>query len=506
MLVLNGPNLNLLGEREPEVYGSATLADVEALCLEAAERAGLLLDFRQSNHEGTLVDWVQEGRAGIAGLVVNAAGYTHTSVALRDALSACRVPARRGAHQRHPRPRGVPPPQLPHRRVRPPRHRPRGAGLRRGDRVGRGTPCPSADLPARWESEEWLADLEGWLVPALEAVGVRTTAPVVRERVRFWSVVARVETDAGRVWVKENAPSQAFEAALVRGRRRAGAGCRGHAARRRPRPRLAGHRRPRAADVARRGGAAAARLGRRGAGLRRRAARCSPTTPRRCSRPACRPSPSSPTSVVGWVETLVDASRALPDADPRRLDDAEAAAVADGVPRMRDAAERLAASGIPPVVAAQRPAPGQRVPPTRGSHRLHRPRRRAVDPPADGGPDPAVDHAQPARSRGRRPASCGARSTPTSSRGPTGGTAPRCAACSPTPTGSRACTGPSRGAGCRPTCRWAGSTSRSCARCRSGWSTPPRPTRTRPPSPADPPTFPPGRQPSPSHRNVVLRR
>ena len=92
VLVLNGPNLNLLGEREPEVYGSATLADVEALCLESVERAGLVLDFRQSNHEGTLVDWVQEGRAGIAGLVVNAAGYTHTSVALRDALAACRVP------------------------------------------------------------------------------------------------------------------------------------------------------------------------------------------------------------------------------------------------------------------------------------------------------------------------------------------------------------------------------------------------------------------------------
>lgn len=91
VLVLNGPNLNLLGEREPEVYGSATLADVEALCGAAAERAGLVLDFRQTNSEGTLIDWVQEGRAGIAGMVVNAAGYTHTSVALRDALSACRV-------------------------------------------------------------------------------------------------------------------------------------------------------------------------------------------------------------------------------------------------------------------------------------------------------------------------------------------------------------------------------------------------------------------------------
>ena len=92
VLVLNGPNLNLLGEREPDVYGTTTLADVEALCLATAARVGLVVDFRQTNSEGTLIDWVQEGRAGIAGLVVNAAGYTHTSVALRDALSACRVP------------------------------------------------------------------------------------------------------------------------------------------------------------------------------------------------------------------------------------------------------------------------------------------------------------------------------------------------------------------------------------------------------------------------------
>ncbi|WP_299447449.1 type II 3-dehydroquinate dehydratase [uncultured Phycicoccus sp.] len=92
VLVLNGPNLNLLGEREPEVYGHDTLADVERLCGETAAEHGLTVDFRQTNHEGTLVDWVQEGRAGIAGIVVNAAGYTHTSVAVRDALSACRVP------------------------------------------------------------------------------------------------------------------------------------------------------------------------------------------------------------------------------------------------------------------------------------------------------------------------------------------------------------------------------------------------------------------------------
>ena len=92
VLVLNGPNLNLLGEREPEVYGTATLADVEALCRTTAAAHGLVVDFRQTNSEGTLVDWVQEGRSGTAGIVLNAAGYTHTSIALRDALSACRVP------------------------------------------------------------------------------------------------------------------------------------------------------------------------------------------------------------------------------------------------------------------------------------------------------------------------------------------------------------------------------------------------------------------------------
>ena len=92
VLVLNGPNLNLLGEREPEVYGRATLADVEALCRAAAQAAGLTVDFRQTNSEGTLIDWVQEGRRDIAGMVVNAAGYTHTSVALRDAMSAVLVP------------------------------------------------------------------------------------------------------------------------------------------------------------------------------------------------------------------------------------------------------------------------------------------------------------------------------------------------------------------------------------------------------------------------------
>ncbi len=92
VLVLNGPNLNLLGEREPAIYGQETLADVEELCRAAAVEVGLVADCRQTNHEGTLIDWVQEGRRGIAGIVLNAGGYTHTSVALRDALAAVSVP------------------------------------------------------------------------------------------------------------------------------------------------------------------------------------------------------------------------------------------------------------------------------------------------------------------------------------------------------------------------------------------------------------------------------
>lgn len=89
LLILNGPNLNLLGTRQPEVYGTDTLADVEKLCAEAAARHGAAVDLRQSNHEGQLVDWVQEAREHHAGIVINPAAYTHTSVALLDALAAC---------------------------------------------------------------------------------------------------------------------------------------------------------------------------------------------------------------------------------------------------------------------------------------------------------------------------------------------------------------------------------------------------------------------------------
>jgi 3-dehydroquinate dehydratase-2 len=97
VLVLNGPNLNLLGTREPAVYGTATLADVEDLCRREAGRYGLDIEARQSNHEGELVDWVQEAGTAytegrLLGVVLNAGALTHTSVALRDAISGAGVP------------------------------------------------------------------------------------------------------------------------------------------------------------------------------------------------------------------------------------------------------------------------------------------------------------------------------------------------------------------------------------------------------------------------------
>lgn len=92
ILVLNGPNLNLLGTREPELYGRDTLADVEARLKARADTLGLGIDFRQSNHEGDLVTWIQEGRDRVAGAIINPAAYTHTSVAIQDALKACDYP------------------------------------------------------------------------------------------------------------------------------------------------------------------------------------------------------------------------------------------------------------------------------------------------------------------------------------------------------------------------------------------------------------------------------
>ena len=92
--VLNGPNLNLLGIREPETYGHATLADVEKLCVDAAARFGLTADCRQSNREGELIDFIHEAREkGAVGIVINAGGYSHTSIALHDALVGVQIPS-----------------------------------------------------------------------------------------------------------------------------------------------------------------------------------------------------------------------------------------------------------------------------------------------------------------------------------------------------------------------------------------------------------------------------
>jgi len=90
--VFNGPNLNLLGSREPTLYGAATIDDLEALCVETAEALDLSIDFRQTNHEGELITWVQQCRDRARGLVINPGGYSHTSVALMDALLAAELP------------------------------------------------------------------------------------------------------------------------------------------------------------------------------------------------------------------------------------------------------------------------------------------------------------------------------------------------------------------------------------------------------------------------------
>ncbi len=92
IVVLNGPNLNLLGTREPDTYGTTTLDEISALVSEHATSHGLAADFRQTNIEGTLVDWVQEAGTSADGIILNAAAYTHTSIALHDAVSAIDTP------------------------------------------------------------------------------------------------------------------------------------------------------------------------------------------------------------------------------------------------------------------------------------------------------------------------------------------------------------------------------------------------------------------------------
>jgi len=92
VLVLNGPNLNLLGTREPDIYGRETLGDIEQACRRHGMANGLAIEFRQSNHEGQLIDWIQEARGRAAGIVINAGGYSHTSVAIHDALLGVGLP------------------------------------------------------------------------------------------------------------------------------------------------------------------------------------------------------------------------------------------------------------------------------------------------------------------------------------------------------------------------------------------------------------------------------
>lgn len=92
ILVLNGPNLNLLGTREPEIYGSTTLADIEAACAAHGAKIGLTVQCAQSNCEGRLIDHLHDARGTMSGVIINAGAYTHTSVALRDAISAISLP------------------------------------------------------------------------------------------------------------------------------------------------------------------------------------------------------------------------------------------------------------------------------------------------------------------------------------------------------------------------------------------------------------------------------
>ena len=92
LLVLNGPNLNLLGQRQPEVYGHTTLAEIEALCASTADKLGATTSCLQSNHEGTLIDAIHDARGKFDGIILNAGAYTHTSIALMDAISSAEVP------------------------------------------------------------------------------------------------------------------------------------------------------------------------------------------------------------------------------------------------------------------------------------------------------------------------------------------------------------------------------------------------------------------------------
>jgi len=92
ILILNGPNLNLLGTRQPEIYGTTTLTDINEICLKKALALKVKVEMRQSNHEGVLIDWIQEARGVFDGIIINAGAYTHTSIAIMDAISSVEIP------------------------------------------------------------------------------------------------------------------------------------------------------------------------------------------------------------------------------------------------------------------------------------------------------------------------------------------------------------------------------------------------------------------------------
>ena len=92
VIIINGPNLNMLGEREPDIYGDETLADIEQTCLNCAKKLGLTINFCQSNSEGEIVGWIQQSSKRFASIIINAGAYTHTSIAIHDALKGCGLP------------------------------------------------------------------------------------------------------------------------------------------------------------------------------------------------------------------------------------------------------------------------------------------------------------------------------------------------------------------------------------------------------------------------------
>lgn len=203
-----------------------------------------------------------------------------------------------------------------------------------------------SDLPARWRSDEWRAELERWLVPAIEATGRRVTGPLVQERVRFWSTVLTVETDHGKVWVKENAPSQAFEAALAQVVDEV----------------VPGTVAPIVAVEPDRGWLATADLGApmwhddtmppleswvATARQYATAQRALADHEDRLLASGLRRFASEPERVVAWCEALLSSLLGLPADDPRRPTTDEVSQVRDGLGRVEEAAAALEASGLP---------------------------------------------------------------------------------------------------------------------------------------------------------------